>query len=298
MSRIAVALGGNVLGVTPQEQTLAIRKVVVPIVDLIELGHDVILIHGCGPQIKAMYEALTAFSEKKGWGEEISLADCIAFVQGGIGFRLQNGLAEELKERGIKKQAVTVLTRMVVDKGDPAFEKKTKRIGTPLSDDLQQGEEELWVFSPKPLQLLERDILLSLLEKGTVLIAGGGGGVPVIEDAEGFTPVNAVIDKDAASCVVADALEADYLFILTGIAKVALYYGTDRQQSLKKMSVREAEEWMRQGHFSEGSMLPKVQASLRFVKGRAGRKAIITSLEKSRDAILGKDGTIVYNSLP
>lgn len=297
MSLIAVALGGHILGVTPKEQALAIRKVVIPIADLIELGHDVILVHGCGPQIKMMYEALTSHSIRKGWGEEISLADCIAYVQGGIGFRLQNSLAEELKGRGIQKQVVTVLTRMVVDQDDPAFRKKTKHIGL-LGGSESPEDSDLWAFSPKPVQVLEKEILVNLLKEGTVLIAGGGGGVPVFVKEAEYTPVNAVIDKDAASCVLADALDADYLFILTGISKVALFYGSAKQQNLKKMSVLEAEEWMRQGHFSEGSMLPKVQASLQFVKGKTRRRAIITSLEKSRDAILGKDGTIIYDSLP
>lgn len=306
MSQIVVALGGNVLGTTPAEQAIKARKAVIPIADLIELGHDVVLAHGGGPQIKSVYDAFTAHATLNGWKEEISLADCIAFIQGGIGYHLQSCLAKELQRRNINKQVLTVLNQVVVDREDPAFLNKSKKIGTYAQNDLQNEKtifgkqenmvNEMLVASPKPLYLVEKKLIKSLLEIGSVIIAGGGGGIPVFEDGNYYVPANGIIDKDAASCLLADAVDADYLFILTRISKVALDYGTTQQKNLKTMSIQEAEGWMKVGQFKEGSMLPKIQASIQFVKGKTGRKAIITSLEKSREAVLGKEGTIIYDS--
>ncbi|MCI3028416.1 carbamate kinase [Desemzia sp. C1] len=306
MSRIVVALGGNALGTTPSEQDIKARKAVIPIVNLIELGHDVVLAHGGGPQIKAVYDAFTAYATLNGWKEEVLLADCIALIQSGIGYHLQSCLTKELQRRKIDKQVLTVLNQVVVDREDPAFLTKTKIIGTYAQNDFQDEKtvfkdqenmvNEMAVASPKPLYLVEKKLIRSLLDKGSVIIAGGGGGIPVFEDEDYYVPANGIIDKDAASCLLADAVDADYLFILTRISKVALDYGTAQQKNLKTMSIQEAEGWMKQGQFKEGSMLPKIQASIQFVKGKTGRKAIITSLEKSREAVLGEAGTIIYDA--
>lgn len=306
MSRIVVALGGNVLGTTPNEQVIKARKAIIPVVDLIELGHDVVLAHGGGPQIKAIYDALTAYAKLNNWNEEVLLADCIALIQGGIGYHLQSCLAKELQRRNIDKHVLIVLNQVVVDREDPAFLTKTKTIGTYEQNDVQKENtilneqenliNEMVVASPKPLYLVEKELIRSLLENGSVVIAGGGGGIPVFKDKGYYVSADAIIDKDAASCLLADAVDADYLFILTRISKVALYYGTSKQTNLSTMSIQEAEDWMNQGQFKEGSMLPKIQASIQFVKGKTGRKAIITSLEKSREAILGKEGTIIYDA--
>ena len=155
---------------------------------------------------------------------------------------------------------------------------------------------EMLVASPSPLYLVERNLIRSLLHTGSVVIAGGGGGIPVFENGNYYESANGIIDKDAASCLIADAVDADYLFILTRISKVALNYETTQQKNLKTMSIQEADKWIKEGQFKEGSMLPKIQASIQFVKGKSGRKAIITSLEKSGEAVLGKEGTIIYDS--
>lgn len=305
--RIVIALGGNALGKNLPEQYLAVQETSRAIADLIEAGNEVIISHGNGPQVGMINNAMAAYSKTEPSHPAITpLSVCVAMSQAYIGYDLQNALKEELLNRGIKKNVATVITQVRVDENDPAFEHPTKPIGQFMTkeeadaavassgiqvmEDAGRGYRRV-VASPKPAEIIEIDTVKDLLEAGEVVIASGGGGIPVIRRGNHLKGVGAVIDKDFASCLLAQQLNADFLIILTAVEKVALRFGTPEETWLNDISVKEAKQYMEEGHFAPGSMLPKVQAAVEFAESGVGRTALITLLQKAKDGVNGTTGT-------
>ena len=305
--RIVIALGGNALGKNLPEQYLAVQETSRAIADLIEAGNEVIISHGNGPQVGMINNAMAAYSKTEPSHPAITpLSVCVAMSQAYIGYDLQNALKEELLNRGIKKNVATVITQVRVDENDPAFEHPTKPIGQFMTkeeadtavansgiqvmEDAGRGYRRV-VASPKPAEIIEIDTVKDLLEAGEVVIASGGGGIPVIRRGNHLKGVGAVIDKDFASCLLAQQLHADFLIILTAVEKVALRFGTPEETWLDDISVKEAKQYMEEGHFAPGSMLPKVQAAVEFAESGEGRTALITLLQKAKDGVNGATGT-------
>ena len=305
--RIVIALGGNALGKNLPEQYLAVQETSKAIADLIEAGNEVIISHGNGPQVGMINNAMAAYSKTEPSHPAITpLSVCVAMSQAYIGYDLQNALKEELLNRGIKKNVATVITQVRVDENDPAFEHPTKPIGQFMTkeeadaavassgiqvmEDAGRGYRRV-VASPKPAEIIEIDTVKDLLDAGEVVIASGGGGIPVIRRGNHLKGVGAVIDKDFASCLLAQQLNADFLIILTAVEKVALRFGTPEETWLNDISVEEAKQYMEEGHFAPGSMLPKVQAAVEFAESGEGRTALITLLQKAKDGVNGATGT-------
>lgn len=305
--RIVIALGGNALGKNLPEQYLAVQETSKAIADLIEAGNEVIISHGNGPQVGMINNAMAAYSKTEPSHPAITpLSVCVAMSQAYIGYDLQNALKEELLNRGIKKNVATVITQVRVDENDPAFEHPTKPIGQfmtkeeadaavassgiQVTEDAGRGYRRV-VASPKPAEIIEIDTVKDLLNAGEVVIASGGGGIPVIRQGNHLKGVGAVIDKDFASCLLAQQLNADFLIILTAVEKVALRFGTPEETWLDDISVEDAKQYMEEGHFAPGSMLPKVQAAVEFAESGDGRTALITLLQKAKDGVNGTTGT-------
>ena len=308
--RIVIALGGNALGKNLPEQMAAVKQTARAIADLIEEGHEVVVAHGNGPQVgmiqAAMAELTRSDPEKY---IPCPLSVCVAMSQGYIGYDLQNALREELLDRGIVRGVSTVLTQVEVDPNDPAFQHPTKPIGSFMSreeadkmvaergydvaEDAGRGYRRV-VASPKPVSIVEIDSIRDMVEAGLVVVACGGGGIPVFRSqGHHLKGAAAVIDKDFASCVLAQQLDADYLVILTAVEKVAVNFGKPDQQWLDSLTPAQARAYMDQGQFAPGSMLPKVQAAVQFAESKPGRSALITLLEKARDGIAGRTGTSI-----
>ena len=308
--RIVIALGGNALGSNLPEQMAAVKQTAKAIADLIEDGHQVILSHGNGPQVgmiqKAMAELTRSEPDKY---IPCPLSVCVAMSQGYIGYDLQNALREELLDRGVQKGVATVLTQVEVDPADPAFAHPTKPIGAFMTreeadklvaerdyqviEDAGRGYRRV-VASPRPQSIVEIESIRDMVEAGLVVVACGGGGIPVFKtEGHHLKGAAAVIDKDFASCVLARQLEADTLIILTAVEKAAVNFGKPDQKWLDALTPEEAERYMAEGHFAPGSMLPKVQAAVEFARSAPGRSALITLLEKARDGVAGKTGTVI-----
>ncbi len=306
--KIVIALGGNAFGDTPKEQLEAVKKTARPIVDLIEEGNQVILTHGNGPQVGMINTALGKAAEIDEKIPDIDFPECGAMSQGYIGFHLQSAVREELRNRNMGKSVASIITQVIVDKNDKAFENPTKPVGIfytkeeaekiekekgyIMAEDSGRGYRRV-VPSPMPEKIVEAEIIKDLVEKEHVLITVGGGGIPVIENGNQLQGIPAVIDKDFASERLAELLEADYLIILTGVEKVAVNFGKPDQKWLDEISVSEAEQYIKEGHFAPGSMLPKVEAAIKFIKSNPDKKALITSLEKAKDGINGLTGTVI-----
>jgi carbamate kinase len=310
MSRIVIALGGNALGSNAKEQQEKIEQACPALLGLISQGHEIIVSHGNGPQVGMIH---LAFQEAAKSNEKVSpmeLMECTAMSQGYIGYHLQKGIHKELRKQNMPWHVASVVTQVVVDRNDPAFQNPTKPIGgfytkqeaeeqmkkTPgihFIEDAGRGYRRV-VASPKPVDIAEKESILNLLDNEYIIIACGGGGIPVIINEEGdYEGISAVIDKDFASAKLADSVGAEYLFILTAVDRVAINYGKPDQKNLESMSIAEAEQYIEEGQFAPGSMLPKVQAAISFVKGGINRKAIIASLEKAPLAMKGESGTLL-----
>ncbi|MEW9051776.1 MAG: carbamate kinase [Neobacillus sp.] len=307
--KVVIALGGNAIqsgDATAAAQQMALEKTARQLVDFIEKGIDIIISHGNGPQVgNVLLQQKTADSVKN---PAMPLDTCGAMTQGMIGYWMQNAMDKVLKERGIMKDVVTVVTRVVVDQNDPAFLNPTKPIGPFYSEEearriMQESESFFkedagrgWrrvVPSPKPISIKEHKIIHSLIDQGNIVIAVGGGGIPVIETESGFIGIEAVIDKDFASQKLAELVDADALIILTAVDYVYIDFNKPTQKNLTEVSIKELETYIENGHFSAGSMLPKVEAAINFAKTNLERKTIITSLEQASNAIEGRAGTIV-----
>ncbi len=306
-NRIDIALGGNALGNTLPEQMAAVKITARAIVDLIEEGCEVVVAHGNGPQVGMINNAMIALTHEDEAQPNTPLSVCVAMSQAYIGYDLQNALREELLNRGITDVPVaTMITQVRVDENDPAFQSPSKPIGkfmTPqqaqevsekydyiMKEDAGRGYRRV-VASPKPAEIIEIGTIRTMVESGDLVIACGGGGIPVVRQGNHLKGASAVIDKDFASCLLAKELDADSLIILTAVEKVAINYGTPEEQWLDQVSVSQARQYIAEGHFAPGSMLPKVEAAIDFASSKEGRTAIITLLEKSREAVQGKTGT-------
>ena len=301
MSKIVIALGGNALGKNPQEQHDLIEKTVKHVVDLVEDGNQIVITHGNGPQVGMIYDSMQK--------EKMPFAESGAMSQGYIGYQLQQTLKDELNNRGIEKSVVTVVTQVEVDPKDNAFKNPTKPIGEFLTkeeatkrakkdkavykEDSGRGYRKV-VASPMPKKILELNTIEKLVNDGTIVIACGGGGIPVVmTKKDGYEGIDAVIDKDRTSALLAKEINADELLILTAVDQVSLNFNKKNEEKLSKLSVSDARVAIRNEEFGEGSMLPKIEAACYFAS-KTGKKAIISSLEKARDAIDGKNGTLIY----
>jgi carbamate kinase len=306
--KILVALGGNALGDTPTEQIALVKHASQSIADLIQDGHRVTIVHGNGPQVGMIQTVFEVTKEAKKIDFLMPLPECGAMSQGYIGFHMQNGIYNALKQRNIHKHVVTVVTQTLVDEHDPAFEKPSKPIGkfynkseaelmmkeTGLSmvEDSGRGYR-LVVPSPKPIDIIEKDVIQTLIDNDHVVIASGGGGIPVIQK-DTLMGIRAVIDKDLSSSKLAELIQADIFVILTAVNRVAINFGTPDQKDLAKISVKEAKHYINTGEFGKGSMEPKVHAAISFVEHNPKGKAIIASLEEAALAIKGETGTEIY----
>lgn len=310
--KILIALGGNALQedgapATAEAQLRVVEQTAAYVADILELGCDVVLAHGNGPQVGRIIQQNELAAQAT---PAMPFDVCGAMSQGMIGYHMQQGLARVLRARGLDRQVVTVVTQVVVDRNDPMFLNPTKPIGrfytreearqlqarSPglvFKEDAGQGWRRV-VPSPQPVEIVELDAVKCLVEHGFITIAVGGGGIPVVRDGDGqLRGTAAVIDKDLASEKLAEAVDADVLLILTGVEQVCIHYNQPNQEALDFLTPREAERRMAQGHFAPGSMLPKVEAALKFACSRPGRRAVITSLEKAVDALRGKAGTTI-----
>ena len=304
MKKIVIALGGNALGNTPAEQLALVRQTAKPIVDLIEQGNQVVIAHGNGPQVGMINLGMSTAAEAGAIKADMPFPECGAMSQGYIGYHLQNSIANELAARGIQKSVGTLVTQVLVDEADPAFQKPSKPVGAfydkatadkiaaergyTMGEDAGRGWRQV-VPSPKPVDVVEKDMVNTLVDSGYVVITVGGGGIPVVKKDGRLVGTPAVIDKDFASAKLAELIGADMLVILTAVDRVAINWGKPDQKALAEMTVAEAEKYCGEGHFAPGSMLPKVQAAMSFAK--AGGTAVIASLENAAAALRGESGT-------
>lgn len=310
--RIVIALGGNALGNTLPEQMAAVKVTARAIVDLIEEGCEVVVAHGNGPQVGMVNNAMLALTHEDPVQPNTPLSVCVAMSQAYIGYDLQNALREELLNRGIENIPVaTMITQVRVDADDPAFKTPSKPIGKFFSkeqadvmaqkydyimkEDAGRGYRRV-VASPKPQEIVEIGTIKTMVNNGELVIACGGGGIPVVRQGNHLKGASAVIDKDFASCLLAKELDADFLIILTAVEKVAINFGRPDVKWLDDITVSEANQFMEEGHFAPGSMLPKVQAAVDFANSKPGRQALITLLEKAKDGIQGTTGTRIRQS--
>ena len=309
--RIVVALGGNALGNTLPEQMIAVKSTAKALCDLIEEGHQVVVVHGNGPQVGMINNAMTALTHEDQAQPNTPLSVCVAMSQAYIGYDLQNALREELRKRGfMRTPVVTVVTQVRVDPEDPAFENPSKPIGKFLTkeeadfqakayghvmkEDAGRGYRRV-VASPKPQSIIEIDTIRSLVENDYVVVACGGGGIPVfVTEGHHLKGAAAVIDKDFAAEKLAEQLNADCLIILTAVEKVAVHFGKPDQEWLSELTPETAQKYIEAGEFAPGSMLPKVQAAVAFAQSAPGRESLITLLEKAKDGINGLTGTRIH----
>lgn len=308
--RIVIALGGNALGNNPEEQLELVKNTAKAIVDLIKEGHEIMIGHGNGPQVGMINLAMEYASQEGANTPTMPFPECGAMSQGYIGYHLQQAIGNELKRENIDKCCVTVITQVVVDEHDPAFKNPTKPIGSFYTkEDVEKIEKEKGytfvedsgrgyrrvVASPKPVEIVESNVIEKIVATGNIVITVGGGGIPVIKTNNGeLKGVPAVIDKDSSSAKLAQDLAADMLIILTAVEKVAINFNKPDQKDLSSMTLKECEKYISEGHFAKGSMLPKVEACKKFVEeSPKNAVAIITSLEKAAEAIRGETGTTI-----
>ncbi|MBA2796363.1 carbamate kinase [Streptococcus porcinus] len=306
MTKIVVALGGNALGNSPEEQLELVKGTAKSLVSLIKAGHEVVISHGNGPQVGAINLGMN-YAAENGQGAAFPFPECGAMSQGYIGYHLQQSLLNEIGKEGITKEVATLVTQIEVDPKDSAFQNLTKPIGSfydketsekiatekgyTFVEDAGRGYRRV-VASPQPIEILELASIKTLIEAGTLVIAGGGGGVPVIKGSSGtYKGVAAVIDKDQSSALLAGKLEADQLIILTAVEHVYIHYGKENQEKLTQVKTGELIDYVKHGEFAKGSMLPKIMACLSFLDHNPNGKAIITSLDSLEKALNGVTGT-------
>ncbi len=305
--KIVLALGGNALGDDLAGQMQAVRHTARTIVDLIALGHQVVVTHGNGPQVGMINQAFEAAAKTEAHTPMLPMSVCVALSQGYIGYDLQNAIREELLTRQLDIPVATFITQVEVDANDKAFLNPTKPIGSFFSkeeadklsqngyimkEDAGRGYRRV-VASPMPVDIIEKQTVKALMDDCHVVITVGGGGIPVIREGNHLRGASAVIDKDWASAKLAEMIDADLLIILTAVEKVAINFGKPDEQWLDNLSLRDAERFIEEGHFAKGSMLPKVEAAAAFARSGPGRKALITMLSKAKEGIEGKTGTII-----
>lgn len=306
--KVVIALGGNALGKDVEEQKEAVAKTAKVIVDLAQQGLDIIVTHGNGPQVGMIQNAMDNLVVMHENYKQVPLPTSVAMSQGYIGIDLQNAIKYELYSRNIEGKVSTILSQVEVDKNDPAFENPTKPIGRFLTKEEAEENEangvrcmedagrgyRVVVASPMPQRIRELETIKTLVNAGHIVITCGGGGIPVISENGKLVGVNAVIDKDNASSLLAAQLGAEYLVILTAVEKVAINFGKENQEWLSDLTVEQAKEYIAEEQFAKGSMLPKIEAAIRFAESGEGRRTLITLLDKAAEGIAGKTGTVIH----
>lgn len=306
--KVVIALGGNALGKDCEEQKQAVEKTARVIVDLAQQGLDIIITHGNGPQVGMIQDAMDNLACMYKHYKEIPLPSCVAMSQGYIGIDLQNAIKYELYRRELDVKVSTILSQVEVDKEDEAFKNPTKPIGRFLTEEEAKLNEKngvtcmedagrgyrIVVASPMPKRIRELKTIETLVDAGHIVITCGGGGIPVVNNDGRLSGVNAVIDKDNASSLLAEKLGADYLIILTAVEKVAINFGKENQEWLSDLTVQQAKEYIAQEQFAKGSMLPKIEAAIRFAESGEGRHTLITLLDKAAAGIAGETGTVIH----
>lgn len=303
---VVVALGHRALGTTLPEQKIATKKAAKAIADLVEEGTRVVISHSNGPQVGMIHTAMNEFGKAHPDYTFAPMSVCSAMSQGYIGYDLQNTIRAEFLSRGIYKPVSTVLTQVVIDPYDEAFAEPEKIIGRILTAQEAEAEEEKGNFvtpveggfrrivaAPMPQKIIELETIRTLVDAGQVVIAAGGGGIPVMEQGIDLHGASAIIEKDLASGLMAESLNADTLMILTSVEKVSLNLGTDKEEFLDEITVEEAIKYMGENQFAPGSMLPKFQAGVSFIQKGTGRRTIITDMAHARDGYREKTGTII-----
>lgn len=304
--KVVVALGHRALGTTLPEQKRAVKSSAKILVDLIEADADIVITHSNAPQVGMIHTAMNEFGKVHPDYTAVPMSVCSAMSQGYIGYDIQNALRAELLRRGIYKPVSTILTQVTVDPYDDAFHEPVKVIGRTLTEEEADAEERKGnyvtkapdgyrriVAAPNPEKIVEIDAIRTLFDAGQVVIAAGGGGIPVLEQKEELVGASAVIEKDLISGRLAQLLDADELLILTSVEKVSVNYGSEEEVQLGEVTTGELKKYMEENHFGDNTMLPKVQASIEFVDEKPGRRAVITSIGKAKEGYLGKTGTIV-----
>jgi carbamate kinase len=309
--KIVLALGGNALQADPKDassesQLRTCKKTAKSIVDLIEEGHTISVVHGNGPQVGQILSSVEAGYKSNSANVLFPFDVCGAFSQGYIGYHLQNAISEELKRRNINKNVGTIVTQVVVDKNDLGFKNPTKPIGSFYSKEEAEAltEEKGYVMkedagrgyrrvvaSPKPIDVIEKDIIKGLVDTGAIVISCGGGGIPVILENGEVKGVPAVIDKDFAAEKLAEILDADALVVLTAVDRVCVNFNKPNQKAIEVMNLEEVDQYINEKQFAPGSMLPKVEACKKFVQYNKNKIAIIASLSEAKEALQGTSGT-------
>lgn len=306
--KVVIALGGNALGKDVEEQKEAVAKTAKVIVDLQQQGLDIIITHGNGPQVGMIQNAMDNLVVMHENYKQVPLPTSVAMSQGYIGIDLQNAIKYELFRRGIDGKVSTILSQVEVDKDDPAFDNPTKPIGRFMTKEEAEENEangvrcmedagrgyRIVVASPMPKRIRELETIRTLVNAGHIVITCGGGGIPVVDIDGKLVGANAVIDKDNASSLLAAQLGADYLVILTAVEKVAINFGKENQEWLSDLTVAQAREYIAQEQFAKGSMLPKIEAAIRFAESKEGRHTLITLLDKAAAGIAGETGTVIH----
>ena len=305
---IVIALGGNALGNSPQEQLELVKNTATHIVDMVADGTNVIVSHGNGPQVGMINNAFAYASAHDGKTPEMPFPEAGAMSQGYIGYQLSQAILNEMRERGIDRSTANIITQTVVDAEDPAFANPTKPVGAFLSEEeaKAKAEETGWTYkedagrgwrqvvaSPNPIRIVEFDAIQDLVENGYIVVSTGGGGVPVFETENGYEGVPAVIDKDRSSALMARDFGADMLVILTAVEKVCINFNTPEQEEISTMTLEDAQKYIDEGQFAPGSMLPKIEACMEFVKAHPEGQALVTSLECAAAGLRGETCTII-----
>lgn len=305
--RIVVALGHSALGKTFPEQKENVKKAANAIADLVEAKYEIVITHSNGPQIGMIHSAMTEYSRLEPSNTVAPMSICSAMSQGYIGYDLQNEIRTELLNRGIYKPVSTLITQVRVDPFDAAFTHPDKVIGRYMTEEEAKAEEKKGnhviktegkgyrriIASPRPMEIYELDAIKALMDAQQIVIAAGGGGIPVLQQGTRLKGASAVIEKDITSACLAEQLDADVLLLLTGVEKVALNYGSPSETPLDSMTVEEATRYIDEKQFSSGAMLPKVEAAVSFSSSNKNRKAIITSIDTALAGLTGKTGTLI-----
>jgi carbamate kinase len=305
--KIVIALGHDALGTTLPEQKIATRKAAKAVVDYIKDDYQVVISHSNGPQVGMIHTAMAEFCRIYPEYTATPMSVCSAMSQGYIGYDLQNAIRTELLNRGIYKPVSTILTQVTVDPYDDAFYHPSKVIGRVMTEEEAEVEEKKGnhvvkteqgyrriVAAPKPVDVIEIDAIRALLDADQIVIACGGGGIPVLAQNNKLQGASAVIEKDSAAGRLAELIEADRLVILTGVEKVCLNFGGDNEQPLEEMTVAQARQYMEEGQFEKGTMLPKIEAAVEFIGNSAVRSALITKLKISEEDSVEVTGTIIH----
>ena len=309
---IVLALGGNALGNTPQEQLKLVKNTARSIVDLVADGANAIVSHGNGPPVGMVTNALGAAGKVEDKTPDMPFPEAGAMTQGYIGYQLSQAILNELRRRGIDRSCACVVTQTVVDKNDPGFKNPTKPVGAFLTEeeakakaketgytyneDAGRGWRQV-VASPKTIRIVEADAIQDLVDQGYIVVSTGGGGVPVFETKDGYEGTPAVIDKDRSSARLAIDFQADMLVILTAVEKVCVNFNTPDQRTIDRLTATRARQYIQEGQFAAGSMLPKIEACLEYVEEYPKGEALITSLNSALAAIRGETGTVVYKEV-